>query len=168
MEATKGAIMSLLTDAYQRRDTVGMVVFHKDRALEVLPPTNSVELAQRLLANLPVGGKTPLAAGLWLSLQIVQHERRRSPEVVPLMVILTDGAGNVSLGELPAQEEAYRIAAQIREAKIRAVVINMETAAFDQGLAQSLAEHLDGPCYSLAGLQADTLLRTVQEELAGR
>lgn len=168
MEATKGAIMSLLTDAYQRRDRVGMVVFHKDRAIEVLPPTNSVELAQQLLVNLPVGGKTPLSAGVWLSLQIVQHERRRSPEVVPLMVFLTDGAGNVSMGELPPQEEAYRLAEQIREAKIRAVVINMETTAFDQGFAQALADHLGGPCYSLAGLQADMLLRTVQGELAGR
>ena len=66
MTATKGAIMSLLTDAYQRRDRVGLIVFQKDRASLVLPPTNSVLLAKKALANIPVGGKTPLSAGLLL------------------------------------------------------------------------------------------------------
>ena len=67
MSATKGAIMSLLTDAYQRRDRVGLVVFQKNQASLVLPPTNSVQLAQRTLADIPVGGKTPLSAGLILA-----------------------------------------------------------------------------------------------------
>ena len=69
MQATKGAIMSLLTDAYQRRDRVGLVVFQKDQARVVLPPTNSVELAQKALKDIPVGGKTPLSAGLNLAHQ---------------------------------------------------------------------------------------------------
>ena len=64
MSATKGAILSLLTDAYQRRDRVGLVVFQKDRASLILPPTNSTQLAQRDLIEIPVGGKTPLSAGL--------------------------------------------------------------------------------------------------------
>ena len=68
MAATKGAILSLLTDAYQRRDRVGLIVFQKDRATLVLPPTNSVLLAQRALADIPVGGKTPLSAGLTMAL----------------------------------------------------------------------------------------------------
>ena len=59
MNATKGAILSLLTDAYQRRDRVGLIVFQKDRATLVLSPTNSIQLAQRALAEIPVGGKTP-------------------------------------------------------------------------------------------------------------
>ena len=67
MAATKGAIMSLLTDAYQRRDRVGLIVFQKDQARLVLPPTNSVELAQKALRDIPVGGKTPLSAGLTLT-----------------------------------------------------------------------------------------------------
>ena len=67
MNATKGAILSLLTDAYQRRDRVGLIVFQKDRATLVLPPTNSVQLAQRALMDIPVGGKTPLSAGLFLA-----------------------------------------------------------------------------------------------------
>lgn len=166
MEATKGAVLSLLTDAYQRRDRVSMIVFQKDRATLVLPPTNSVELAKRMLANLPIGGKTPLAAGLWLAHQTIQNEVRRYPELVPLLVILTDGAGNVSMGNLPPQVEAYHVAEQIQEDGIKAIVINMESADYDKGLAQSLADHLDGMCYNLASLQAQSLLAMVRNQLA--
>ncbi|MDO9130333.1 MAG: VWA domain-containing protein, partial [Anaerolineales bacterium] len=67
MAATKGAILSLLTDAYQRRDRVGLIVFQKDRATLVLSPTNSIQLAQRALMDIPVGGKTPLSAGLFMA-----------------------------------------------------------------------------------------------------
>ena len=90
MEATKGAILSLLTDAYQRRDRVGLIVFQKDRATLVLPPTNSVLLAQRAMADVPVGGKTPLSAGLALALQVVTREKTLHPDILPLLIILTD------------------------------------------------------------------------------
>jgi magnesium chelatase subunit D len=85
---------------------------------------------------------------------------------MPLMVLLTDGAGNVSTSNLPPQAEAYRIAEIFSQHHIRSVVINMEHEAFDQGLAQELAEHLEAPCYTLAELKAEALLRTVREELA--
>jgi magnesium chelatase subunit D len=144
MQATKGAVMSLLTDAYQQRDRVGLVVFQKNDARIVLPPTNSVELARRALTDIPVGG---------------------TPDLMPLMVLLTDGAGNVSMLNLLPQEEAYRIAEMFPQAHIRSVVINMEHEAFDQGLAQALAEHLEAPCYTLAELKAEALLQTVRGEL---
>ena len=166
MQATKGAIMSLLSDAYERRDRVGLVVFQKNDAHLVLTPTNSVELAQQALADIPVGGKTPLSAGLMLAQRTISQEIRLRPELTPLMILLTDGAGNVSLTDnLPPQEEAYRIADMIREADVRSVVINMEHVAFDQGLAQALADRLDGPCYTLPELKAEVLVRTVQDEL---
>jgi len=79
--------------------------------------------------------------------------------------LLTDGAGNVSMSDLPPQEEAHRIATLIRDAKIRSMVINMEHAAFDQGLARLLAQKLDGPCHALEDLRADTLYRTVLDGL---
>ena len=165
MSATKGAILSLLTDAYQRRDRVGLVVFQKDRALTVLPPTNSIQLAQKALSDIPVGGKTPLSAGLTLAMETLLRERTVHPEVLPLMILLTDGAGNVSMGELPPQEEALLVADRIRESDLRAVVINMEHAAFDQGLANSLAERLGAPCYTLHELKAEHLYRTVRREI---
>lgn len=165
MQATKGAIMSLLTDAYQRRDRVGLVVFHKDQAYLVLPPTNSVVLAKEALADIPVGGKTPLSSGLWLALETVRKEKNINPDVMPMIVLLTDGAGNVSMFNDPPQEEAMKIADQIREADIKTVTINMEHKAFDQGLADQLAERLGGHCYTLDQLHADALLKTVRREL---
>lgn len=166
MAATKGAILSLLTDAYQRRDRVGLVVFQKDRANLVLPPTNSVQLAQRALADIPVGGKTPLSAGLFLAHEVIQREKRLHPDVMALLILLTDGAGNVAIGDQAPQDEAHNLADQIAEDDIRSVVINMEHAAFDQGLAKALAEHLKAPCYTLAELKAENLYQTVRAELS--
>ncbi len=168
MSATKGAIVSLLNDAYQRRDRVGLIVFQKDRALMVLPPTSSPELAQKALRDIPVGGKTPLSAGLLLAYETFQRERILHPDVLSLMILLTDGAGNVSMTDLPPQEEAHLIADRIREADIRSVVINMEHAAFDQGLARALAERLGAPCYTLHELKAENLYHAVRQELDDR
>lgn len=165
MEATKGAIMSLLMDAYQRRDQVGLVVFQKEEARLVLPPTSSVDLAKRALADVPVGGKTPLSAGLLLAYRVLIQQIRLDPEVMPLMILLTDGAGNVSITDMPAQEEAHQVASVIQAAGIRSVVINMEHASFDRGLAQALADELDGPCYTLRQLKAAALYQTVRDEL---
>ncbi|MBV7329115.1 VWA domain-containing protein [Chloroflexi bacterium TSY] len=167
MEATKGAIFSLLVDAYQRRDQVGLVVFQRDRARLVLPPTNSVELAQKALQDLPVGGKTPLSGGLFLSWQVIENARRRDTELRPLMILLTDGAGNVSMTGMPAQEESMRIAEMFNHAELRSIVINMEHAAFDRGLAQKLANSLGGVCHNLPDLRADTLVSTVKREIGG-
>jgi len=85
---------------------------------------------------------------------------------MPLMVLLTDGAGNVSMTNMPPQQEAYRMADLFPKAHIRSIVINMEQAAFDQGLAQKLADHLESPCYTLDELKAESLVLTVQNELA--
>jgi Mg-chelatase subunit ChlD len=166
MAATKGAILSLLTDAYQRRDRVGLIVFQKDRATLILPPTNSVMLAQRALADIPVGGKTPLSAGLLMAHEVLAQEQVTHRDVEPLLIVLTDGAGNVSIGPIPPQEEAYGFAEQIAGRGFRCVVINMEHASFDQGLAQQLADHLESPCYTLTELKAENLLTTVRQEMA--
>jgi magnesium chelatase subunit D len=166
MAATKGAILSLLTDAYQRRDRVGLIVFQKDRATLVLQPTNSVYLAKRALEDIPVGGKTPLSAGLVMAYDVLRQEKLLHPDVMPLLMVLTDGAGNVSMGHLPPQEEGHRLAEQIAEEKIHSVVINMEHAAFDQGLAQQLAEHLDAPCYTITDLRAESLYLAVRQEMS--
>jgi magnesium chelatase subunit D len=165
MEATKGAIFSLLTDAYQRRDRVGLVVFQKNDARLVLPPTNSVDLARQALADIPVGGKTPLAAGLTLALNVVNQEKRLHPEVMPLVILLTDGAGNVSMTAMPPQQEAYQVAGLFDEQHIRSIVINMEHISFDQGLAQQLADKMGAPCYTHSELKAEILYRTVRDEL---
>ena len=165
MNATKGAILSLLMDAYQRRDRVGLIVFQKDRATLVLPPTNSIQLAQRALADIPVGGKTPLSAGLLMATDVLRQEKNTHPDVEPLLIVLTDGARNVALGALPPQEESYHFAEMIAVESVRSIVINMEHASFDQGLAQSLAKHLKAPCYTLGELKAEALYHTVKQEM---
>lgn len=165
MAATKGAIMSLLHDAYQRRDQVGLVVFQKDCARLTLRPTSSVELAQEAMKEIPVGGKTPLSSGLLLAYRVINREQRLNPDVMPLLILLTDGAGNVAMSELSPREEAIKIADHLCKKHIRSVVINMEHPSFDRGLAQELADALGAPCYRLPELHAQVLYQTVQEEL---
>ena len=166
MKATKGAILSLITDAYQRRDRVGLVVFQKDRATLVLAPTNSVLLAQRALENIPVGGKTPLAAGLQMAYEVIKREKILHPDVQPLLIVLTDGAGNVPLvpGRLVAEEVA-ELAGMFAIENIHSVVINMEQKVFDSGLAQDLANKMNAVCYTVEDLKGETLLETVQREI---
>ena len=96
---------------------------------------------------------------------VFQKEAVTHPEVDPLMLLLTDGAGNVSMSNLPPQEEAHRMAFLIKESKVKSVVVNMEHQAFDQGLARVLAEKLDAPCLSLEQLRAETLYKTVLENM---
>jgi len=166
MTAAKGAILSLLNDAYQRRDRVGMIVFQKDRATLVLTPTNSVTLAQRALQNIPVGGKTPLSAGLKLAYEVLMREKITHSDIVPLMVLLTDGAGNVAVGKkLGPLPESYQIARLIAEEHVHSIVINLEHASFDRGLAKTLADNLLSPCYSIEDLHAQTLYQTVRQEI---
>jgi len=165
MQATKGAILSLLTDAYQRRDRVGLVVFQKDRATLVLAPTNSVLLAQRALGNIPVGGKTPLAAGLQMAYEVIKREKTLHPDVQPLLIVLTDGAGNVPMGKRTVQAEIDDLAGHFQAEKIHSVVINMEHKIFDQGLAKDLADKMGAVCYTMEDLKGETLYQAVQKEM---
>ena len=100
-----------------------------------------------------------------MAYETIRQETTLHADVMPLMILLTDGAGNVAMGDLPPQEEAHRVASMIKDAHIRSVVINMEHAAFDQGLARSLSERLGAPCYTLHELKAEHLYQAVRQEL---
>lgn len=165
MVATKGAILSLLQDAYQRRDKVGLIVFRQNGAELLLPPTSSIRLAEGMLEDITVGGKTPLSSGLYLAYQVFVREMRRNPRVIPLMILLTDGAGNVSMTDLAPREEGCQIAELIHSSSIRSVVINTEHKSFDRGLAQELAFYLKAECYTLEELGAQELYEAVRNEL---
>ncbi len=124
MQATKGAVLSLLRDAYLRRDKVSLVVFSGRAARVVLQPTASVDLAEQRLQRLTVGGTTPLTHGLVAGLRIVRTERLRDPTVYPLMVLISDGRGNISLfGEEPLVE-AQRVAEQLGADGVHMLVID--------------------------------------------
>lgn len=163
MRATKGAVLALLRDAYQRRDRVGLVAFQRDAARVLLPLTNSVELAERRLRTMPTGGKTPLTHGLLLGYELLARARRHDPDVLPLMVVLTDGQANVSLTGMRPQEEAYRMAEYIAAAQIDAIVIDTEHPSFLRGLAQTLARHLGATYYHLADLGEGALVDLVRQ-----
>ncbi|WP_298815728.1 putative cobaltochelatase [Chloroflexus sp.] len=165
MQATKAAVLSLLRDAYQRRDQVGLISFQRDYARILLPLTNSVELAQRRLQSMPTGGKTPLSRGLLTAFELLERARRRDAEVVPLMVLLTDGQANVAISDLPPQQEAYRIAEMIAAHQIHAIVIDTEHPSFERGLSRRLAEHLRGVYYRLEDLHDDGLVRAVRQQM---
>ncbi len=124
MQATKGAVLSLLRDAYVRRDKVSLVVFSGRSARVVLQPTASVDLAEERLQRLAVGGTTPLTHGLVAGLKVVRTERLRDASVYPLIVLISDGRGNISLfGEEPLLE-AQRLAGQIGAEHVRMLVID--------------------------------------------
>ncbi|MCS6839866.1 MAG: VWA domain-containing protein [Roseiflexus sp.] len=168
MRATKAAVLSLLRDAYQRRDRVGLVSFQRDYATLLLPLTNSVELAQRRLQQMPTGGKTPLSRGLLLGYEVLERARRQDPEVMPLLVVLTDGQANVSMSDLPPQAESYALADFIASQSIPAVVIDTEHPIFERGLARQLAYHLKGSYYRLEDVQERGLADLVRAELRDR
>ena len=124
MQATKGAVLSLLRDAYLRRDKVALVVFSGRTARVMLQPTSSVDLAQQRLQRLTVGGTTPLTHGLIAGLKVIRTERLRDRSVYPLLVLISDGRGNISLfGEEPLVE-AQHVAQQLGVENVHVLVID--------------------------------------------
>jgi magnesium chelatase subunit D len=168
MRQTKAAVLALLRDAYQRRDRVGLVSFQRDYATLLLPLTNSVEMAQQRLREMPSGGKTPLSRGLLLGYEVLDRARKQDEEVKPLMVILTDGQANVSMTDLPPQAESYALSDFIAAQNIPCVVIDTEHPVFERGLARQLAQHLQGSYYRLDELREGGLAALVRAELRGR
>ena len=167
MIATKGAIMSLLLDAYQKRDQVGLVSFRGREASILLPPTGSVELAQQYLANMVTGGRTPLAAGLAKAHELLTRSRHRDRNLQPLLVLLTDGRANAGLGPDDPVEESLRQAASLCQANIPALVVDTEQSVLRLGLAQRLAQALGGVCLQLEELAATTLAKAVRLSMVG-
>jgi magnesium chelatase subunit D len=165
MVATKGAILSLLLDAYQKRDRVGMVSFRSQEATVLLPPTGSVELAQRHLADLRTGGRTPLAAGLAKAYELLVRNRQRAREVQPLLVLLTDGRANAATRDCDPLADAMTRAAALRAVRVPSLVVDTEQGALQLGLARRLAEALGGICLRLEELAAGTLASAVKLSL---
>jgi magnesium chelatase subunit D len=162
MVATKGAIMSLLLDAYQKRDQVGLVSFRGHDATEILPPTGSVERAQQSLAEMRTGGRTPLAAGLASAYAILMRYRQRERQTQPLLVVLTDGRANAGMGQGDPVIEALRQATRLRDAGVPSLIVDTEQGVMQLGLAQRLADAAGGTCLRLEELAAGTLARAVR------
>jgi magnesium chelatase subunit D len=155
MRAVKGAVGSLLRDAYQRRDKVGLITFRGTEATLALPPTSSVEAGARRLAVLPTGGRTPLAAGLALAARVLAAERLRDPDRRPLLVVVTDGRATSG-----SATDLDRAAARL--AGTPAIVVDCETGMVRLGLANKLAIRLGAVAVRLDELAAGRLAGVVR------
>lgn len=139
MSAVKGAVLSLLLDAYQRRDKVGLVSFRGTAADLALPPTSSVDAAAVRLESLPTGGRTPLAAGLLKAHDVLRVERLRDPARRALVVVVTDGRATGGPEPVALAGRAARLFAA---ESIASVVVDCESGPVRLGLAGQLAGEL--------------------------
>jgi magnesium chelatase subunit D len=160
MSAVKGAVLSLLMDAYQRRDKVGLVTFRGSGAELALPPTSSVEAGAARLERLPTGGRTPLAEGLLKAREVLRVERLRDPARRALLVVVTDGRAT---GGPEPVVRAARAARLLAASGTAAVVVDCESGPVRLGLAGELAAGLGGVAVTLEELRADTVSALVRD-----
>ena len=151
MESAKGAIFSLLLDSYQKRDKVALVSFRGEKADILLPPSSSVERAANCLRELPTGGKTPLSAGLYKGLELLEAERRKDAEMIPMLVLISDGRGNVSMNGASIKEEITSISERIQADGICAVIIDTERSGpyGRMGYNRDIAEICEAEYYTI-------------------
>jgi magnesium chelatase subunit D len=160
MHEVKAAVLSLLLDAYQRRDKVGLVTFRAGAAELSLPPTISVEAAAARLKALPTGGRTPLAEGLLEAARVLRVEALRDPRRRPLLVVVTDGRATSGADAVHRAHAAAQLFAGITS-----VVMDCETGRMRLGLAAELAAHLGGEHVALGEVAADSLAGEVKSRL---
>ncbi|MFF4584784.1 putative cobaltochelatase [Streptomyces sp. NPDC001388] len=160
MSAVKGAVLSLLLDAYQRRDKVGLVTFRGAAAEVALPPTSSVDAAAARLESLPTGGRTPLAAGLLRAHDVLRVERLRDPARRALVVVVTDGRATGGTEPVALAGRAARLFAA---EGVASVVVDCESGPVRLGLAGQLAGELGGTAVTLDELRADSIAGLVKD-----
>ncbi|MBE8473226.1 putative cobaltochelatase [Streptomyces justiciae] len=160
MGAVKGAVLSLLLDAYQRRDKVGLVTFRGTAGEVALPPTSSVDAAAARLESLPTGGRTPLAAGLLKAHEVLRVERLRDPARRALVVVVTDGRATGGPEPVALSQRAARLFAADG---VASVVVDCESGPVRLGLAGQLAGELGGTAVTLDELRADSIAGLVKD-----
>lgn len=162
MRAAKGAVFAMLQDAYQKRDQVGMIAFRRQTAEVLLPVTRSVDLAQKCLASLPTGGKTPLAAGLDTALSVLQALKRKDKHIRPILILVTDGRANSGTAGVDPVKEAVSIAEKIGRTGFSSVVIDTENEFISLAVAQKLALSMGSTYYHIKELSQDSIVRIVK------
>lgn len=160
MRMVKGAILSLLQEAYQKRDCVGLIAFRRDRAETLLPMTRSVELAEKQLRELPTGGRTPLAEGLAHAMQML-HELERRGGGKNVLVLVTDGRANTKEGDAGVQR-ALQAAEEVAGTQALSLVLDTERAVPRVGIAPELARRMDARYYTLEQLSTEGVLEIVR------
>ena len=158
MEATKAAILSLLRDSYIHRDSVGLIAFRKESAAALLPFTRSVERAERLLASMPTGGKTPLAQGLRMAYTLCDRLLRAHRAERIQIICITDGRATSGASENPVGE-AKQWARILGTLPVDCIVIDTETGFIKLGLAKELCKLMNGSYYAMDSITSDSILR---------
>jgi magnesium chelatase subunit D len=161
MEAVKTAVLSLLLDAYQRRDKVGLVTFRGNEAVLALPPTSSIDVAAKRLTDLPSGGRTPLAEGLLRAAETLRLEHLRDPRRRPLLVVVTDGRATSGPDAVARSRQAAEL---LRATGVSALVVDCETGRISLGLARDLAARLGADHVRLGEVAAGSLVDAVRAE----
>jgi magnesium chelatase subunit D len=167
MVASKGAILSLLLDAYQKRDRVALVAFRRRQAELLLPPTASIDVACRRLKELPTGGRTPLAAALVKAHETLRPLLAREPALRPLAILVSDGRANAGLDGPGGMEEACRLARRLsQEERVRWVVVDTEDArGVRLGCARQVAAALGAETFAIEELRARDLVNLVKGQI---
>jgi magnesium chelatase subunit D len=143
--------LSLLSDAYRRRDRIALLTFRGTGATVVVPPTGSAELAARRLRDLPVGGRTPLAEGLDAARQLIRREGWRDPARRPILVVITDGRAT---GDGDAIARAAKAATELSRTRTTSIVVDAEEGPVRLRLAGQIALHLAADLVTISGLAA--------------
>ena len=163
MAAVKGAVLSLLNDAYQKRDKVGVVAFRKQEAEVLLNITRSVDLAEKCLKHLPTGGKTPLATGLYKAYEILRADKIKNPDSLQYLIIISDGKANVALYSQSAFEDSLQTAKSIKKADIKSMVIDTENSYVQYGFAKKLADIMDSKYIKISDISKKEIKSNVKE-----
>jgi magnesium chelatase subunit D len=153
MEQVKGVVFSVLQTNYIYRDKVSLITFRNERADVILPPTRSVELAQKMLSEIPTGGSTPLFQGLIKSIEIIQHELDAKTGYAPIIILITDGRTNVD--ESVTIDDIEKASKHIGKMGIELIVIDTEDVDFKIGVSQMIAESIGGKYYHIETLDSE-------------
>lgn len=163
MEAVKGTVLSLLTDAYQKRDTVGVIAFRGIAAEVLLQPTQDIALAEEAMKTLPTGGRTPLPHALQTVISLLQTLERKG-DYHPILILLTDGKANVALpGGNDPWGQTMVLASQLKEQAVQSMVLNTDINYFNSGKAEELAIHLGAEYRSLTDISAEQLTPIINQ-----
>ena len=165
MTETKGAILSLLKDAYVKRDKVCLITFRGNDAQVLLPPTRSVDRGVRLLETMAVGGRTPLNHGIAKGMQVIQSELKKNPGILPYMIMITDGKGNVSIDQsIKPKQELMEISEKIRAFPyINTMVLDIERkGAMSFGIAKEMALRMGSSYQKIETLNQGAIISAIE------